>query len=88
MKAIEVISVLAMAIIFTLIGWQLFTMWILSFPSYHPYKMRPHLIENLLIIPLVSLGILIGYLLYIAKASVQEIPLKLGYHHCIYELIS
>ena len=58
MKAIKVISVLALTIVFTLIGWKLFEIWIFSLPPYHPYVwMHPHLIEALLVLPSIAFGI-------------------------------
>ena len=57
MKVIKVISILAMAVVFTLIGWKLFETWLLSLPLDHSYLWKPHMIESLLVIPLIAFSI-------------------------------
>jgi len=58
MKAIKVVSVLAMTVLFAVIGWELFRIWLFSLPPKHPYVwMHPHLIETLLVIPSIAFGI-------------------------------
>lgn len=71
MKVIRVISVFAMTVVFTLIGWGLFRTWLLSFPPLHPYVwMHPHWIEVLLVIPSMAFGIsLIVYYTLLKRLS-------------------
>ena len=57
MKLMKVISIFAMTVVFTLIGWKLFETWLLSLPLDHPYLRKPHTIESLLAIPLIAFGI-------------------------------